>query len=162
MFSSYKSHARDYFFEFGQSLSYTGINAHLLGGTTIKDFEVYLGPKFIISDQYLITDQVVSINAGTRYIVLSGEKWKAYFNFDFNITWMEAYDRYNTSSGKYNTLSEYYFGYGLSYRLNKSFSIGNIMGYGKYVEVFNNIGQNSTEEYSGMTGMFKLFIRYDI
>jgi hypothetical protein len=154
-------YARQYFFEFAQSLSYTGINAHLLGGTTIGDFEVYVGPKFIVSDQYLVTDQVISVNAGTRYIVLSGEKWKSYFNFDFNITWMEAYESGASSSDTYNTLTEYYFGYGLSYKINPTFTVGNIMGYGKYVETFHNLAQDSTEEFSGMTGIVKFFIRYD-
>lgn len=146
--------------EFGQSLSYTGINVHLLGGMTVKDFEFYLGPKFIVSDQYLITDQAFSVNGGTRYVVLAGEKWKAYINLDLNSTWMKAYDRV-VDSDEYNTLLEVYLGYGVSYRLNETFTVGNIMGYGKYMETFHNLAQGTTEEFSGLTGIIKFFLRYD-
>jgi hypothetical protein len=156
-----QSRARDFFFEFDQSLSYTGINLHVLAGTDFAKFEVYAGPKFIISDQYLITDQAYSINLGTRYNVLESEKWKAFFNLDFNMTWMKAYDRIVKSSDTYNTLMEIYLGYGLSYRINDSFSVGNVMGYGKYMEKFNNLAQDTTEEYSGLTGIIKFIIRYD-
>ncbi|HET6245708.1 MAG: hypothetical protein H0V01_04160 [Bacteroidetes bacterium] len=140
-------------------LSYTGFNQSLVILIKSEKNSFYLGPKISLSNYYMPLSSIWGINMGIRHDFAQAGTLKAFFNIDYQ----NSLFRPNGFSEKikYNIIHEFNASYGLHYNLFKGLSIGNSIGFGRYLEFYHDIIENRKNIYQGYSGLLKIHMNYD-
>lgn len=145
--------------ETASSLSYSGFNQSLVVIITSDKNSIYFGPKISLSNYYLPLYSIYGINSGIRSTFAQSGRLKAFFNLDYQ----NSFSKTNKPSKtiKFNTIHEFNFSYGIHYNFSEQFSIGNSIGFGRYLEFYNDIKENRKIIFQGYSGLLKFFIQYE-
>lgn len=145
--------------ETASSLSYSGFNQSLTILITSEKNSIYFGPKISLSNYYLPLFSIYGINSGIRSTFAQSGQLKAFFNIDYQ----NSLSNTNSPSKKikFNVIHEFNFSYGINYNLSKHCSLGNSIGFGRYLEFYNDIDENRKIIYQGYSGLLKIFIQYE-
>ncbi len=146
------------------SLSYTGINGHLLLQLRYGRHEIYGGSKIAFSKSYLPDNRVWGYNAGYNFSILRSRKLEALANFDFQEIFYRPYSLRRTRSSNRNTVSEYLAGLALRYRpwLHVPFSMQVNVAEGIYRDKYHSAYRNDGAVNYGISSMLRLSFMYKI
>ena len=154
-----------YFVSTSAVLSFSGINSNITAEIGKGRHFYYIGPKISLADQYLPSTAPLGFVTGYRFVFLK-ERRPGTFNFFFNLDYQLQYHKAFRSSAnlpkRYNALHELNAGYGLQYHISKRFTIANVLGYGRYLEVFKNPKTNSSIKFDGYNRMLKVQLIYNL
>lgn len=151
--------------QFGISVS---ANYSFSGISIIPTFDLilnknilYLGPKFLTSINYLPNKGPWGLNAGYKHEFRNteGKKLSFFFLTDYQIISAKSFSRIKDSN-KRNYYHELFLGYGMQLRFFDHLYIGNAMGIGAHMEVFNNVDLSMKETFLGYNNLFRIFVHY--
>lgn len=122
---------------------------------------IYIGPKIITSRNYLPNKGPWGVNVGYRHEFRNVEEKVLSFFFltDYQMLTGKAFSHI-AESAKRNYYHELFVGYGLQFRIAKGLYLGNAMGIGAHMEVFNNVDLNWKQTYFGFNNLFRVFVHY--
>jgi len=146
------------------TLSYTGINAHLLLQLRYGRHELYAGPKISFSKSYLPDNNVWGYNVGYNFSILRSRHLEALANVDFQEIFYRPYSLRRTPSPNRNTVSEYLGGLALRYRpwMAVPFSLQLNVAEGLYRDKYHSLYRNDGAVNYGISSMIRLSLMYKI
>lgn len=141
--------------------SFSGISIIPTFDLVINNHLIYLGPKFLTSINYLPNKGIWGMNIGYRHEFRNteGKKLSFFFLTDYQIISTKSFSRINDSK-KRNYYHELFLGYGMQLRFFDHLYLGNTMGVGAHMEVFNNVDLSLKETFLGYNNLFRIFIHY--
>lgn len=141
--------------------SFSGISIIPTFDLVLNKHIIYLGPKFLTSMNYLPNKGPWGINLGYRHEFRNTEDKKLSFFFltDYQLISAKSFSRIKDSK-KRNFYHELFLGYGMQLRFFDHLYIGNAMGVGAHMEVFNNADLSLKETFLGYNNLFRIFVHY--
>lgn len=144
-------------------LTYTGYSTILAFEYEKKKHSFYAGPRFSITNSYLLKTMPAGLNFGYRYFFLSDlKRWKVYSSIDYLLYSYKAFKEQNTSGKKRNFIHEINLSYGVQFKISEKFYVSNSIGVGKYFESYYNYKSLSTSRNHGYDALLRLFIKYKL
>lgn len=146
--------------ETGASVSVTGVNYYTGIHYQLNKLSFVGGAKIANNRMNSSRTGPLGIISSVRYNFTSQNKWTPFCFLDYNLEFLPVYLAEGNSK-QYNQLHELYFGYGINYRINKSWVVGNSIGLGGYYEKYLDSLLNKTLSYKNPYAQGKIFLRYD-
>jgi hypothetical protein len=146
--------------ESGTSLSYSGFSQNLLLTIRSEKNLFYLGPRTSLTQQYLTGIEVYGINTGIRHHFANTGNLFSFFSIDYQNSFLRPYN-FDKNARKLNSLHEFNFSYGISYRIFPKLSLANSIGFGRYLEIFQDLNRDIPKYFQGYSGLIKAFIIYE-
>ena len=144
-------------------LTYTGYSAVLAVEYEHRKHSYYIGPKVSISHSYLFNKAPYGGVLGYRYFFLSDlKRWKVYFNTDYQLYLFRSYAGINERGKLNNLIHEINIGYGIQFKINEKFYLGNSISIGKYFESYYNAKSQDRVNYNGYNALLRIFVKYKL
>lgn len=140
--------------EGGTFFSFTGLNVSLASTIILGDHEFYLGPKWVLSDTYLLNRGPWGIDLGYRWNMVQRNKIQGFANLEYQAAFLRP-----AGNGSKTVVQEMHGAYGLQWKLSDKLKIGNSIGLGGVVEK-SKLLNGTTYRLDGFSFLFKLFLNY--
>ncbi|WP_156026925.1 hypothetical protein [Sporocytophaga myxococcoides] len=151
--------------QFGVSVSanysFSGISVIPTFDLILNKHIIYVGSKFLTSVNYLPNKGPWGINVGYKHEFRNteGKKLSFFFIADYQMISSKSFSRIKDTK-KRNYYHELFLGYGMQLRFFDHLYIGNAMGVGAHMEIFNNVDLSLKETFLGYNNLFRVFIHY--
>jgi hypothetical protein len=146
--------------ETGTSLSYSGFNQHFAATVSSGNNSFYAGPKFSLTNAYLPGKSIFGIGSGVRHVFARTGNLAAYFSLDYQGAFFRPQNA-PADYSKNNSVHEFNFSYGVFFNIAYGFKAGNSIGFGRYIEIFNNPVNENQVVFRGYSGLLRILILYE-
>ncbi len=139
--------------EMASSLSFTGLNLHLSAVARRGSHALVLGPKWALSDSYLVQNGPWGLELAYRWYVLEGERLSSFARVGYQGIFMNR-----TVNNRKIRVHEGHLGYGLQWKLGTRLSLGNVLGLGWVFEQSRDEIRNEVFTLDGFSVLVKLYM----
>ncbi len=140
--------------EGGTFFSFAGLNVSLTPMIALGDHEFYLGPKWVLSDTYLLSRGPWGIDLGYRWNMVQRNKIQGFANVEYQAAFLRP-----AGNGRKTVVQELHAAYGLQWQLSNQWKIGNSIGLGGVQETSKQ-PNGTIARLDGFSFLFKLFLNY--
>ena len=147
-------------------LAFSGVNANITAEAAYKRHTLYIGPKMSVADAYLPSTAPFGFTAGYKFFINTEPGITGKFDFfvflDYQLEYHKAFRGNDNLPKRYNTLHELNAGYGLQYNISDKLAVNNVLGFGRYQEVFRNPRTGTEAKFDGWNRMVRVQLLYKI
>jgi hypothetical protein len=143
--------------ETGFSISYSGFSQNVCLVAQSGKNTIYLGPRINLTQSYLPERGVWGLSIGIRHNFIRSNTIKSFLNIDYQNTFM----RPHLQESSFNSIHEFNYSYGFFYRINSNINIGNMIGFGRYWEIYKGHFNSNALLFSGYSGLIRAIIQYE-
>ena len=136
-------------------ISFAGLNFNLAATAQMGKHEFYLGPKWVLSDTYLIERGPWGIDLGYRWNLAPDQKLRGFFNIEYQTAFLRP-----AGNGLKTTIQELHGGYGFQLAMGDHWNLGNSIGLGGVRKQSRVAGSEETYGLTGFSFLLKFFVNY--
>lgn len=139
--------------EAGPSISFSGINSYLAATAQLGNHELFIGPKWVLSDSYLISRGPWGLDIGYRWNMVRQKRRSAFVSVEYQSVYQNT-----GSSNRKITVHETHLVYGFQWQLGERWKLGNSLGLGGVMEKSRDIISGEVNNLGGFSVLFKIFV----
>ncbi|MEL6638922.1 MAG: hypothetical protein AAFW73_09300 [Bacteroidota bacterium] len=139
--------------EMGSSLSFTGLNIHLSGVLRRGKHALVLGPKWVLSDSFLIQNGPWGWELAYRWYLLESQRLRSFARAGYQGAFLGR-----TVNRRQIRVHEVHAGYGLEFQLGPRLALGNTLGLGWAIERSRDRGRDEVFGLDGFSVLGKVYL----